>query len=298
MTSHQMQSLIEYLPTKEEKSLLKSYLKNSTENDFELKRNSLCECEKFMLAMSDIDDPAKKINTLVFMSSFSSLSEDIEKDAVLIEKACNELLSSVRLRKLLGVVLNIGNRLNMAGANSKSKVGAFSLDSLLKLNQAKAVGDTSKKMTFLHYVVMVVRRNNTPLLEFYKDLEHVFKAERINLELATIELGNLGRQLALAKAVHQQLLNASEEKEDSIQFAALGRFIVEASVRVQSIGNLYEEASKRYSELLNYFGESKRLQPHEIFYIFVKFSEAFCSTVNDVEKTEKAKVCISDRVSR
>ena len=59
----------------------------------------------------------------------------LESDVSLVEKACDELKESVRLRKLLCIVLNIGNRLNTAGPTKKGKAGAFTIESLLKLNQ-------------------------------------------------------------------------------------------------------------------------------------------------------------------
>ena len=61
----------------------------------------------------------------------------LSSDVFSIEKACDEISNSVRLRKLFGIVLNIGNRLNTAGPGQKRKAGAFSIKSLLKLNQAQ-----------------------------------------------------------------------------------------------------------------------------------------------------------------
>ena len=63
LTSHQMQSLIEYLPTEDEKLSLKNYLKGA---ESETKMKSLCECEKFMVAMKAIKNPERMIKSLVF----------------------------------------------------------------------------------------------------------------------------------------------------------------------------------------------------------------------------------------
>jgi hypothetical protein len=73
-----------------------------------------------------------------------------------VELACDELKNSDHFRKLLGIVLNLGNHLNTAGTTGKQKAGAFSLNSLLELSQAKAF---DKKTTFLQYVVLVVQRD-------------------------------------------------------------------------------------------------------------------------------------------
>ena len=93
-------------------------------------------------------------------------------ETLIIQKSCDELLNSVRLRQLLGIVLNIGNRLNTAGPTRKGKVGAFTMKSLLKLNQAKAF---DRKTTFLHYVALIVQRHNEALCCFKDDLPNVLK---------------------------------------------------------------------------------------------------------------------------
>ena len=76
MTSHQMQSLIEYLPSSEEKHALNHFLKSNTVEERDKKMATLCECEKFMVAMSHVKDLERKIRCLVFRLSFdSNLSE-------------------------------------------------------------------------------------------------------------------------------------------------------------------------------------------------------------------------------
>ncbi|CAN0103280.1 unnamed protein product, partial [Ectocarpus fasciculatus] len=77
---------------------------------------------------------------------------------------------SRRLKKLLGIILKLGNQLN------EGQTTGFTLDSLLKLNTAKAF---DKKTSILHYLVMLARRNDPTLLDFKDDLKHVFPASRL-----------------------------------------------------------------------------------------------------------------------
>merc|ERR1719253_1355632 len=115
----------------------------------------------------------RKIRALLFKLQFRGCIHDLAHDVFSIEKACDELSNSVRLRKIFGIVLNIGNRLNTAGqTGQKRKAGSFTLKSLLKLNQAKAFDN---KTTFLHYLVLVVQRNSEALLDFKDDLPTVSK---------------------------------------------------------------------------------------------------------------------------
>ncbi len=55
-------------------------------------------------------------------------------------------MSSAMLKKLLNIILKLGNELNQKDA------AGFTFDSLLKLNSAKAF---DKRTSILHYLVMV-----------------------------------------------------------------------------------------------------------------------------------------------
>jgi hypothetical protein len=169
LTAEQIENIVEYLPTKEERRSLEAYMLEGGQDAAE-KFEGLCECEKFMVSMMTVKHAKRKVRALLFKLQFESCLEDIHNDTVAIESACDELSDSTRLRQLFGFILTFGNRLNMAGSGGNvntRKTGAFSLDSLLKLHQAKAF---DKKTTFLHYLVLIVQRNNELLLNFKDDL--------------------------------------------------------------------------------------------------------------------------------
>ena len=216
----------------------------------------------------------------------------------------------------MGIVLNIGNRLNTAGTTKKGKAGAFTLDSLLKLNQAKSF---DKKTTFLHYVILIVKRNNAQLLSFKDDLPSVFKAEKIywdqcllDLEEAENQLENV-RLVALHKARESQpewtrtrmkqknidddcsISDESlslEEEVASLRSTDIGLFTLEAIKKVSALREKVEKTKTTYTKLLEYFGEDEKggMQPHELFEIIVTFVRNFESSHKEVELNEKAKV--------
>lgn len=237
-------------------------------------------------------------------------------DVFSIEKACDEISNSVRLRKLFGIVLNIGNRLNTAGPGQKRKAGAFSIKSLLKLNQAKAFDN---KTTFLHYVVLVVQRNSEALLDFKDDLPTVSKADKIywdqcvrELEEVETQLENV-RKLALYEAKTNKILyklpkkKTPEEDNDSddlsvdsmsledevslLRSTKTGMFALSAIRKVSQLRERVDIAKDKFSNLLKYLGESgdSKMQPHELFEIITTFCRTFDAARADVEKMEKAK---------
>ncbi len=219
-------------------------------------------------------------------------------DAQTIDDACDELQHSTRLRQLLGIVLQFGNRLNTAGKNKKNKAGAFTLDSLLKLSQAKAF---DKKTTFLHYVVMIVHRNNEILLNFTDDLPTVLKADKVywdqclqDLEEVENQLENVRRiSLYTARAKKQHKNNnrnndhddddsladvelTLEEEVGALRATPTGLFTLTAIKQVSALRDKVEATRSKFVRVLEYFGEDKdSMQPHELFNIFCVFGRDF-----------------------
>jgi len=320
ISAEQMQNIVEYLPTSEERKALEEYMLSGGVDAAE-KFHGLCECEKFMVAMMTVKHAKRKVRSLLFKSQFQSCLESLVTDAAIVEKACDELSSSIRLRKLLGIVLNVGNRLNTAGVSGKSKAGAFKLDSLLKLNHAKAF---DKKTTFLHYIVLVVQRNNELLLRFKDDLPTVMKADRVywdqveqDLEEVENQLENV-RQMSLHQArlvtrrwrkkkKKQQQQQRQHEKEDDnslsdcslsleeevelLRATEIGVFTLGAIKKVSALRDKVETTKLKFSKLLEYFGEEESgdSQPHDVFNIIVTFCRDFEKAKEQVSENMKKK---------
>eukprot|EP00804_Cyclotella_cryptica_P030487 CCRYP_008544-RD/>CCRYP_008544-RD protein AED:0.19 eAED:0.19 QI:217/0.8/0.83/1/0.8/0.83/6/602/2020 len=331
MTANQAQGIVEYMPTRDERKKLREYMKGG-DGDSASKFEKLCECEKFMVAMMTVKQSKRKLRALLFKLQFRGCIHDLAheggllffnpcffsfKDVFSIEKACDELSNSIRLRKLFGIVLNIGNRLNTAGPGEKRKAGAFTIKSLLKLNQAKAFDN---KTTFLHYVVLVVQRNNEYLLDFKDDLPTTLKADKIfwdqcvnELEEVETQLENV-RKLALHEAKSSKFIyslpNKSKDQEDNdsddlsiasmsledevalLRSTKIGMFALSAIKKVSQLRERVDTARDKFCQLLEYFGEdgdSSNMQPHELFEIISTFCRNFDVARDDVMKMEKEK---------
>lgn len=312
MTTEQIENIIEYLPSKEEKRALESYMLGGGQDAAE-KFDALCECEKFMVSMMTVKHAKRKVSAILFKLQFETCVRDIQKEACMIDKACNELHDSTRLRQLLGIVLTFGNRLNTAG-NGKRRAGAFTLDSLLKLRQAKAF---DKKTTFLHYIVSIVQRNNTDLLEFGDDLGAVFEADKIYWDQCIADLEQVEHQLENVRKIalyqshqsHGYRLRKKTRKDDpeesltdddedltleeeveNLRATPIGMFTLSAIKYISQLREKVECTKDMFKKLLEYFGEEESaMQPHELFSIIVRFCKDFEKAKLEVVEKQKRK---------
>jgi hypothetical protein len=211
-------------------------------------------------------------------------------------------MSASRFRKVLGIVLHLGNLLNTSGSTSMDMAGALKVESLLKLHQAKAF---DKKTTFLQYAACVIRRNSPTLLQFKDDLHTLTLAEKVNWEQSLDELDDMEaslseiRQLALASGAaegqSQVGVSASLTAEDEVrclQSTYIGSFTVDASLRMASAYGEIESSKRAFDALLNYFGEEERsdIGPREFLRTLSLFCDNFDVAVEQAIASEKQKV--------
>ena len=293
LTAEQIENVIEYLPSKDERDALEKYMLEGGQDAAE-KFDGLCECEKFMVSMMTVKHAKRKIRALLFKLQFMAWMESIAKDSNMIDTACDELMNSNRLRQLLGIILQFGNRLNTAGDRDNTKAGGFSLESLSKLSEAKAF---DKKTTFLHYIILIVERNNELLLKYYDDIPTVLEAHNIFWDQCQQDLEEVENQLENVRRIslHEARANSGaavtgisdddslgemdlslEEEVNSLRATPTGLFTLNAIKQVSALREKIERTKVKCLRLKQYFGvTSKNTEPQEIFSVFGKFTRDF-----------------------
>jgi len=298
LTSEQIRGILPFVASPEEEEALVGLLQGGR-----VQLHSLCECEKFMITMMNVQHAKRKLEAILFMQSFPSTLEEVRRGAEVITEACKEITGSSRLRKVLGIVLELGNRLNTAGSR-RGRARAITLNSLPKLKQAKAF---DKKTTFLHFVAKVVRENNGNLIHFKDDISTVFKAEKVQMEQLEVECHKLTRVLEEVRkfVLHlsgeysesvirndQILLNSSFglSKDVEIQNKSMvGRFCLNGCMRLNAVVNEVAKGKEQVDNLIRYFGEHS-YQDDDPMSIIATFTREFETAVDDVIQEDKAKM--------
>ena len=133
--SSQLKALKEFLPNDDEASGLKLYVENAKKNadGMDAAMADLCPCEKYMAAMMNVPDAEAKFDCMIFETQFQSRITDITESIDILDKACNDVRESIRLRKLMAMILTLVNQINTGGSGNVA--AGFTLDGLLKLNE-------------------------------------------------------------------------------------------------------------------------------------------------------------------
>ncbi|XP_028761768.1 formin-like protein 5 isoform X2 [Neltuma alba] len=145
LPSEFLQTLLKMAPTSEEELKLRL---------FSGEMSQLGPADRFIKALVDIPFAFKRMEALLFMSTFQEDLTATKESFATLEVACKELRSSRLFLKLLEAVLKTGNRMN--DGTYRGGAQAFKLDTLLKLSDVKG---TDGKTTLLHFVVQEIVRS-------------------------------------------------------------------------------------------------------------------------------------------
>lgn len=255
----------EYLPTEEEKGVISCYA-----GDIEM----LGQAEKYMKIMSDFPKAAKHIHAMIYKQQLKVRIAECCATLSTIEGACDDVKMSVGFKKILKTILKVGNQMN-----DGEKHKGFTLDSLLKLQSAKAF---DKKTSILQYVIMLVYRNDEKCLDFPSELTNCAEAARLTLDSAHQE------QVALKQGHEASLRVVSDclqnEASSTIlnAMSVMTSFLSEGKQLLEELSAKVDGVKKKFASVLAYFGEESSMSSQDFFTTltaFISVSSIICSGI-------------------
>lgn len=85
--------------------------------------------------MIDVEAAAEKFDCMIYRVQFKPRISELLDAIRVVEKACDEVRNSEKLREILAMILSLVNEINTGGDGNEA-IG-FSLDALLKLNEVR-----------------------------------------------------------------------------------------------------------------------------------------------------------------
>lgn len=288
--ANEIRGMMQLLPTKDESLALRSYLPpaDAPQADMDDAISKLGECEQYMAIMLDVPDAKNKFQSMLYRAEFESHFETIRDGINMLSGACDSIRDSDRLSKLLVYALKLGNALNTGG--SGKEVAAITLDSLLKLREAKAF---DRETSVLHYLVSIVQKNDEDVLKLSDDLLPVKAAQRVAVDMLSQQLTEMSNGVKLVGEVAKNNTPVDDTtgtpEDELMAMTAMGEFFLDASAKIRSLSFELIAAKNKFSELLVYFGEDNSMNPDTFFSTLNSFVAMFDETLDELKRKEEAK---------
>ncbi|CAF3703229.1 unnamed protein product [Rotaria sp. Silwood1] len=266
-----IKQLEKYLPTPEELKILADY-KNEI--------NDLQYSEQYFCAIGDIKRLKQRLKTLLFKANYKETVEETDKAFVEVHTACDHVRHSIKFKKMLELILTVGNYMN-SSAKSYEPVHGFDISFLPKLHSTKA---NDGRRSLLHFIVQAIENKHRDLLsfsdEFYSLADGISKINILELQKQpkeiNKELKNAREELDIAKNIEEQI--------DGDKFVeSIEDFIIRADNDVTRLEQLDGEMTQAYQNLCDFLAiDPKNYSLNEFFTDLKSFCSFFSTCLQEV----------------
>ncbi|NXE13208.1 FMNL2 protein, partial [Lophotis ruficrista] len=255
-----------FLPTENEVKVLRLYERERKPIE------NLSDEDRFMMQFSKIERLMQKMTIMAFIGNFAESIQMLTPQLHAIIAASVSIKSSQKLKKILEIILALGNYMN---SSKRGAVYGFKLQSLDLLLETKS---TDRKQTLLHYISNVVKEKYQHVSLFYNELHYVEKAAAVSLENVLLDVKELQRGLDLTKREYSMHDHNTMLKE----------FIQNNEGKLKKLQDDAKIAQDAFDDAVKYFGENPKTTPPSVFFpVFVRFVKAYkqAEEENELRKT-------------
>ncbi|KAM9429699.1 formin-like protein 3 isoform 5-T6 [Salvelinus alpinus] len=269
-----VECLMRFLPTEAEGKMMRQYERERRPLD------ALTDEDRFMLFFSKIERLTQRMNIITFVGNFSDNVNMLTPQLNAIIAASASVKSSPKLKRMLEIILALGNYMN---SSKRGSVYGFKLQSLDLLLDTKS---TDRKMTLLHYIAVVVKEKYPELANFFNELHFVDKAAAVSLENVLLDVRELGKGMDLIR------------RESSLHdHSVLKGFLQTSDTQLDKLQKDAKTAEEAFNNVVNYFGESSKTTPPSVFFpVFVRFIRAYKDAVEDNEQRKKQEKAMREKL--
>ncbi|MBN3307461.1 FMNL3 protein, partial [Amia calva] len=269
-----VECLMRFLPTEAEVKVMRQYERDRRPLD------QLAEEDRFMLYFSKIERLTQRMNIITFVGNFQENLTMLTPQLNAIIAASASMKSSPKLKRMLEIILALGNYMN---SSKRGAVYGFKLQSLDLLLDTKS---TDRKMTLLHYIALIVKEKYPELATFSNELHFIDKAAAVSLENVLLDVRELGRGMDLIR------------RECSLHdHPVLKNFVSTNEGQLDKLQKDAKTAEEAFNNVVNYFGENAKTTPPSVFFpVFVRFVRAYKEAEHDNEQKKKQEEAMREKL--
>ncbi|TRY54334.1 hypothetical protein DNTS_021310, partial [Danionella cerebrum] len=261
-----VECLMRFLPTEAESKLLRQYERERRPLD------QLAEEDRFMLLFSKIERLTQRMSIITFVGNFNDNVNMLTPQLNAIIAASASVKSSPKLKKILEIILALGNYMN---SSKRGSVYGFKLQSLDLLLDTKS---TDRKLTLLNYIAVVVKEKYPELAAFFNELHFVDKA--------AADVKELGKGMDLIR-------KECSQHDHSV----LKSFLQSSDTPLDKLQKDAKTAEEAFNNVVLYFGESPKTTPPSVFFpVFVRFIRAYKEAVEENEQRKKQEEAMREKL--
>ncbi|OCT61067.1 hypothetical protein XELAEV_18047096mg [Xenopus laevis] len=270
-----VECLMRFMPTEAEVKVLRQYEREKKPLE------NLTDEDRFMMQFSKIERLMQKMTIMAFIGNFSESVQMLTPQLHAIIAASVSIKSSLKLKKILEIILALGNYMN---SSKRGAVYGFKLQSLDLLLETKS---TDRKQTLLHYISNVVREKYLQVALFYNEIHYVEKAAAVSLENVLLDVKELQRGMDLTKREYSMHDHNVMLKE----------FIQNNEVRLKKLQDDAKISQDAFDDVVKYFGENPKTTPPSVFFpVFVRFVKAYKIADEENEMRKKQELAIMEKL--
>ncbi|XP_060677162.1 formin-like protein 3 [Hemiscyllium ocellatum] len=270
-----VECLNRFLPLENEVKLLRQYERERKPLD------ELSNEDRFMLQFSKIERLPQRMTIMTFVGNFCENIQMLNPQLNAIIAASASIKTSQKLKRMLEIILALGNYMN---SSKRGAVYGFKLQSLDLLLDTKS---TDRKLTLLHYIAIVIKQKYPSIATFWSELHFIEKAAAVSLENVLLDVKEMGHNMELVK----------RESSMHDHNVVLKDFLTQNEGTLEKLQKDSRTAQEAYNKVVEYFGENPKTTPPSVFFpVFVRFVKSYREAEQENELRSKQEQALREKM--
>lgn len=245
----------------------------------------LIDVEEFLVSLCGIKRLVPRLHCLKLKIDLDAIAQNLDPYIMTATAACEEVMTSKKFNRILGLILSIGNVMN-AGSNIGRAV-AFELPILTKLNDPKG---TKNCKTLLHFIVDTIERKCPECLSFGDELLNVNEAAHVSAERIYESVQEMSGSLQYIQGEVEKVVSDPLCDEDDAFVEVMASFASKWHAELEKLTKKMKHMQNSYIQVSDFFAfDIKKYRMEECFNDIATFKNLFSLAYKELVESRKAK---------